>query len=273
MHYQLLVEKPGYYTQILNFSPKDYKTPKIILAVSLRPKNCNKVIGYIKGDLKNIEEATVLIYQAAKEVDSLSVRVRPNGSFKICLPHSDQIYFAIAQAAGYTSQADSFLVAQAENVEIEQNLTVSLNLRLDPIEEPIDTPSIDIRTNDTLALKNLQFDQKTVKPKAAEADNFESLVKLFLEHPEVELELSIHTDSRKSERYNMVLAKNRAKYLEKYLLDNGVSANRFTIIPVGEDGLVNKCKDGVRCSDAEHQANNRVAIRVLKGEEALLEGN
>jgi peptidoglycan-associated lipoprotein len=43
-----------------------------------------------------------------------------------------------------------------------------------------------------------------------------------------------------------------------------VPAARMTAKGYGETQLVNRCADGVPCTEAEHQQNRRTAFRVLK---------
>ena len=42
-----------------------------------------------------------------------------------------------------------------------------------------------------------------------------------------------------------------------WLVKNGIDANRLTGKGYGETQLVNKCADGVKCSEDEHQDNRR----------------
>jgi peptidoglycan-associated lipoprotein len=43
----------------------------------------------------------------------------------------------------------------------------------------------------------------------------------------------------------------------QWLISKGISADRLTAKGYGETQLVNKCADGVQCSEAEHQLNRR----------------
>lgn len=42
-----------------------------------------------------------------------------------------------------------------------------------------------------------------------------------------------------------------------WMVENGISQDRITAKGFGESKLVNGCKDGVDCSEEEHQANRR----------------
>jgi uncharacterized protein YlaI len=84
-------------------------------------------------------------------------------------------------------------------------------------------------------------------------------------YPEIEIELSSHTDSRGTSVYNQTLSQNRAKSAATYLVEHGISANRIKAVGYGESRLRNKCADGVTCTEAEHKINRRTEVRITKG--------
>lgn len=84
--------------------------------------------------------------------------------------------------------------------------------------------------------------------------------------PNVNLELVAHTDSRGKADYNLELSKKRAESAKKFLTSEGVNQNRLTTVGKGETALINKCADGVKCSQEEHQANRRTEFKIKKEE-------
>ena len=85
-------------------------------------------------------------------------------------------------------------------------------------------------------------------------------------HPDIQIELSSHTDSRASDAYNDELSENRAKSAKRYIVDKGIEAYRIVAFGYGENQLVNRCRDGVECTEDEHQANRRTEVRISKGQ-------
>jgi outer membrane protein OmpA-like peptidoglycan-associated protein len=55
----------------------------------------------------------------------------------------------------------------------------------------------------------------------------------------------------------MKLSDRRAKSTREWLIKRGIDASRLTAKGYGESQLVNKCADGVQCTEAEHQLNRR----------------
>jgi hypothetical protein len=80
---------------------------------------------------------------------------------------------------------------------------------------------------------------------------------VLIDNPGLSIELGSHTDSRGSAAYNQNLSENRAKSSYNYLLGRGVTKERMTFVGYGESRLINRCADGVACSDEEHAANRR----------------
>ena len=62
----------------------------------------------------------------------------------------------------------------------------------------------------------------------------------------------------------MSLSSNRAKAAVEYIIKNGnVDPGRISAKGYGETKLVNKCADGVKCSEADHQKNRRTELKIV----------
>lgn len=91
----------------------------------------------------------------------------------------------------------------------------------------------------------------------------DKLYQFLLEHPESKIELSSHTDSRGSASSNMNLSKRRAQSVVNYLVAKGIAQDRLVALGKGETELLNRCSDGVSCSENEHQANRRTTFKII----------
>ncbi|WP_009036014.1 OmpA family protein [Indibacter alkaliphilus] len=89
------------------------------------------------------------------------------------------------------------------------------------------------------------------------------LAYILLENPTLKIELHSHTDSRGTEKYNQRLSDRRAQSAVDFIVSLGVSKNRISAKGYGESQLKNHCKDGVDCSDDEHQENRRTEFKIL----------
>jgi len=86
----------------------------------------------------------------------------------------------------------------------------------------------------------------------------------FLLKNNLKIELSAHTDSRGSNSYNQRLSQARAQSCVDYLIKKGVAKSNIKAKGYGEYQLVNKCKNGVKCSEEEHQENRRTEVKILE---------
>lgn len=78
----------------------------------------------------------------------------------------------------------------------------------------------------------------------------------------ISIEIDSHTDSRSSAEFNLKLSEQRASAAVDYMVKNGVSKQRISGKGFGETQLINKCADGVECSEEEHAKNRRTEFKV-----------
>jgi cell division septation protein DedD len=80
----------------------------------------------------------------------------------------------------------------------------------------------------------------------------------------MKLELASHTDARGGKKYNLDLSRRRSENVFKYLTGRGIDGSRLQVQGYGETQIRNQCKDGVACSEGEHQMNRRTEIKILE---------
>ncbi|WP_425658328.1 OmpA family protein [Tenacibaculum ascidiaceicola] len=100
------------------------------------------------------------------------------------------------------------------------------------------------------------FNKWNIRPDAAY--ELEHIVRVLRNHPKMIIKIEAHTDSRGSDRYNEILSDKRAKSTRDYIFSRDIATNRIeSAIGYGEKQLVNKCSNGVSCTEEEHQENRR----------------
>jgi len=96
-------------------------------------------------------------------------------------------------------------------------------------------------------------------------ENSKDLIKLLNtlnKYNNISITITGYTDSRGRAYYNYLLSEKRAEAVTNWLVSKGISKNRLSFEGRGEEDLVNKCKDGVWCSEKEHQQNRRTSFSV-----------
>jgi outer membrane protein OmpA-like peptidoglycan-associated protein len=117
--------------------------------------------------------------------------------------------------------------------------------------------------NKTFRLENIYYDYDKWDILPASETELNKLVKILQDNPSLKVELGSHTDSRGSDSYNKLLSQKRSDSAVGYILKNGIPKDRIVAKGYGESILINKCKNGVKCSDDEHRQNRRTEFKIL----------
>lgn len=109
---------------------------------------------------------------------------------------------------------------------------------------------------------NYDLDKTDVRPDASAT--LDRLIALLKEFPDLEIRIESHTDSRGSDDYNMLLSKKRAKAAFDYVVSKGIDPKRLLYRGYGETKLLNKCTNGVECTEEQHEVNRRSIVKVVR---------
>jgi len=113
-------------------------------------------------------------------------------------------------------------------------------------------------------IENVFYDLSKATLRPESKIELDKLYEFLIKNDNVKVELSSHTDSRGSDASNQKLSQARAQSCVDYLISKGINTKNIVAKGYGETKLVNRCKNGVKCSEDEHQANRRTEIKVLK---------
>lgn len=109
----------------------------------------------------------------------------------------------------------------------------------------------------TLDIPIIYFDLDKSFIRKDAAFELERVLVVLKQYPQMKIDVRSHTDSRQTEKYNMILSNKRAKATIEWFVKKGISAARLKGRGYGESQLVNKCSDNVPCTEEEHQLNRR----------------
>lgn len=142
----------------------------------------------------------------------------------------------------------------------EANLELALNLDLGSSEFVYVRGKLMIKINPIY----FDLDKWFIRPDAQL--ELERVVRIMQKYPKLEINLGSHTDSRARDSYNWGLSNRRAKSSKDWIVKHGISATRIKAQGYGETELVNKCSNGVICSEADHQLNRRTEFVITNPE-------
>lgn len=129
-----------------------------------------------------------------------------------------------------------------------------LNIELEKIAKPI---PIGGDLADVFGINLIYFDLDKWNIRDDAAIDLAKILDVLQQYPTMKIDIRSHTDSRATAEYNIKLSDRRAKSTKEWLIKNGIKSDRLTAKGYGETQLVNKCADGVECTEAEHQLNRR----------------
>lgn len=104
---------------------------------------------------------------------------------------------------------------------------------------------------------NFSLNKSNIREDALEILKKNSAV--LSQHPEISVLIYGFADSRGKESYNLPLSKKRAQQVKNYLVSKKIPKKQIEQVNgKGENFILNKCTEGVECSDPEHEVNRRV---------------
>ncbi|MDF2438975.1 MAG: OmpA family protein [Bacteroidota bacterium] len=92
----------------------------------------------------------------------------------------------------------------------------------------------------------------------------DKIIFIMKEDAQLHVVLESHTDSRSSYGFNIKLSRLRAKTAVDYMIASGIPKDRIKGKGFGEMKPVNKCKEGVACSEEEFAKNRRTEFKIIR---------
>jgi outer membrane protein OmpA-like peptidoglycan-associated protein/tetratricopeptide (TPR) repeat protein len=192
-----------------------------------------------------LPEAKVTLYDSQFNLISSTVSdEKGNYSFEV---ECGKTYNVRAEKTDYTTKEQKVTIADAKG---KTHLPIAL-------EKSQCKVTVGDDLGKCFGIKMIYFDFDKSNIRAEAALDLEKILDVLNQYPTMKLDIRSHTDSRGSAKYNESLSDRRAKSTIKWLIQNGIKSNRLTAKGYGESQLVNKCSDGVECTEEEHQLNRR----------------
>lgn len=218
-----------------------------------------KEIKEIEFDCKQLLTGTITNEKTGDALSNASVSIFGSDMqlIKKITSGTDGSYsFEVECGKSYTikSEKQDYLPKEAQVVIPKQSGETKL-----PIAQVKPEPTIKVGTDlaKEFKIEQIYFDLAKYNIRPDAAVELDKIVKFMKEYPTSKIDVRTHTDCRASSKYNMTLSNNRAKSVMAYIVKSGIAANRLTGRGYGETRLVNKCADGVKCTEEEHQQNRR----------------
>lgn len=215
----------------------------------------------VTNDKGPLEGATIELFEKGKKVPTDSKTNFTSNNFGLLLD-ADKSYIAYVTREGYYPDTITF---NTNGIFDDYTVKKTVVLKPKPFESDTETYAI----NEPIRLNNIYYDLDDDKILPAAEKDLTYLIELMDQYPDMVIELSSHTDSRGVGAYNQKLSQRRADSAKRWLVGEGIQGDRIKTVGYGEKQLLNRCKDGVRCSEDEHQLNRRTEFKIVAGPQTI----
>ena len=218
---------------------------------------CNQ---YISGKVVNAKSKLPIADASVKANDQFGdlvaeAKTDSDGKYKVLVPCSKK-FKLVASKINHSSDEK-----EAETKNTNEDEIKNVDFELSKYDDLIvnDHGKEKVNVNPIF----FDYDKWDITPQAI--TELDKVVFLMQKFPAVKIKIESHTDSRGKDAYNLKLSDNRAKSTQAYISSKGIDTARIeSAVGYGESRLVNKCKNGVKCSEAEHFKNRRSDFIIIE---------
>lgn len=215
-----------------------------------------------------IQGATIEIYNRTTQKPELTIKDDPDAFFNFTFERGNHYTMLIRKEGFLTKRVEVYVnvngciicVDGVRDVSpgVTDNLAAGNNEGTLLANIELDRARIDKR----IQIQNIYYDYDKWDIRADAAERLDNVVTLMKDNPGISVELGSHTDTRGNDDYNQKLSQRRAAAAVAYIVSEGVDSARITARGYGESQLVNRCRNGVTCTEDEHQQNRRTELRI-----------
>lgn len=200
-----------------------------------------------KGDDAPIPNAKIKVHDIFGDLVA-EYESNEDGEYSLVLPLDSQFKVIYSKVNYSTEEEMVYTPKKAEDSDGNNVRLTSFASLVEKDENEVEK----IRVNPIY----FDLDMAEITDKAIEELNkIEYAMKTF---SNIRIKIEAHTDSRGKDKYNLELSDKRAKSTRDYLISVGIDPERIlSAIGYGETRLLNKCSNGVKCTDEEHAVNRR----------------
>ena len=204
---------------------------------------------YVKGTVYNIETKHSLfagfkLYNLKTgELMIENFSDQETGGYLVTLPANQDYVFSVTKE-GYMPFSESFTLPKGYDID-------------KPFEK--DIPLQPIKVGSNVVLKNVFFELDSYELKPESKVELLRLADFMKNNSNLKVEIGGHTDNQGSAQHNKVLSENRAKSVMKFLINNGIDAQKLTSKGYGQDKPISN-------NDTEkgRALNRRTEAKIIK---------
>jgi len=184
-----------------------------LLPEGLRPVSVSYMQGKVvdKSNSKPLGAQFQLLDPSSGKVMIESFSDPEDGSFLVSLP-TGKDYALVVKQKGYLFYSEHF--------------NLPIGSRTEPFKKRIELSPI--KVGESVVLRNVFFDTDSDKLSPASKAEMSELLSFLNKNYRLKIELGGHTDDQGSKAHNLNLSEQRAESVKKYLVDQGIPADRLS---------------------------------------------
>jgi outer membrane protein OmpA-like peptidoglycan-associated protein len=218
---------------------------------------CNQIVSGKVIDAKSketIADATIKAFDQFGDLITES-KTDASGSYKVIVPCAKKVKL-VANKQNYSTDSKDVETQSQNEAEIP-----NVNFELSKYEDLV----VHEKGQEKIIVNPIYFEYDKWNITSQAAAELDRVVFVMTNFPNVKIKIESHTDSRGKDAYNMKLSDNRAKSTQQYIISKGIDATRIeSAVGYGESRLVNKCRNGVKCSEEAHLKNRRSDFIIIE---------
>ncbi|MBN2669364.1 MAG: OmpA family protein [Bacteroidales bacterium] len=248
--YEFIISKPNYHTKKFLYFHENFEGIKNNeIVIQLEPEQWLELKGKVFDEEQNIalDSAKVILTNQTYQLSEYHYTDK-NGLFNFTLDTNCQYQIFVQKEGYFNEQANQFNTEKMNNTTLYYDLYLHLNK---------------IHLNQAYVLKNIYYETDQWDLNEDSKKELDKIVKILNQNPYIVIELSSHTDSRASFKYNLELSNKRALEAFKYIVSKGIAHGRVKYKGYGEKYPINRCTNNSPCSEEEFRINRRTEFKVI----------
>lgn len=180
----------------------------------LRPQE----VTYFKGkifDSQNQKSVLAQVELRNRNTGELLYESPSSAEFILALPLGED-YAVHVSSPGYLFYSDNFPLSEDAETPFEKNIMLS-----------------PIKSGEALILNNILFAHDSYQLDSTFTDELDMVLTLVVDNPDLQFEISGHTDAVGNDDYNLELSQQRALSVYNYLISHGANATQLTHVGYG----------------------------------------
>ncbi|WP_169737657.1 OmpA family protein [Thermonema rossianum] len=233
--YNIRISEPQFEDTTITIDANRLDTFNLVYRIPLTPKKVEYEINIqdiASGEA--LDFGVVLTNRNRDEVIELSPEDAQNGRYLVKLREGDEYEIEVKNPNNYLFYARKFVASAAKDLPQAE------------AKPKLDVKMTGLKVGAKIPLSNITFEYNSWELNEDAKREIDRIYKLLKENPTVIVEIAGHTDDRGSAAYNLELSRKRANAVKEYLLQKGMSPDRFVTKGYGESQPIadNKTEEG-----------------------------